>query len=231
MSTPLEHILAACILAICFSHGLARLAAHEVHQISEGRNRPGLALTSLIPAATASAFLVISGWDGGFDIRLAYAALIIPLASMAIIDGQSAWAPNSLSLPLLALAGFILGSGTVPVALAGAAALPLIYIAAQHAYATLARFMPRMPPPADIMAFGLGPVLLGFGLPLAVALLLAFLALLIFRIFPGLQAQNALQSAREDLSYTEEMGPAIPLLSILFPSYIVGLFVLHWGTF
>lgn len=231
MITSLEHLLAACILAFCFSHGFARLAAHEVSQISEGRDRPGLSLASLVPAVTASLFLMVSGWDGGLDIRLAYAALIIPLTSMAIIDGQTAWAPNSLSLPLLALTGFILGSGTVSVALAGAAALPLIYIAAQHAFATLARFMPRMPPPADIMAFGLGPALLGFGLPLAVALLLAFLALLIFRIFPGLQAQNAPESAREDLSYTEEMGPAIPLLSILFPSYMVGLFVLHWGTF
>lgn len=157
------------------------------------------------------------------------------LMSLAATDRQTAWAPDGLLYSLAVLVGVRLGFDPdlgawtsvagVPGALIWAGIGAAGVLLAQVTWLALGALTSRAPPPPDLVAFALGPALLGFGLTYAVAMILISLILFGIRLQPGFgrafQAPSVAEAAAADLGYEVEDGTAVPLLAVMLPVYLL----------
>jgi len=217
-------VLGSVAAAAALAAYAAFAARREILQLSNGKDVLSpirIAVPSFLAALVAAAIL---DWRIFETPGLLAVLLSGLLAALSLTDRDTAWAPDALIVPLVALIGAqaALSAGLPP--LAGLAAGLGILILLRALDRLLAPRVEGCPPPPDVIALLSGPALLGIGAPLAAALILASGALLMLRMRPGLMwifaNPEAAKNAREDLGYEEEAGPAVPLLAILFPVYL-----------
>ena len=203
--------------------GVCLLCRRELRMLTKGRVR----LSSWACFAVSAVFLMIL-LPLHFQSRLEVSHVFIaPAFSLmllaAYIDARTAWAPDSLMLPITYLIAFPYISGfSFPVFVILSVMVFWGYITVQYGVAALRRVQSALPPGPDIMALLIGPLLLGFGLEFAISIFLVIAALLAIRSHPDKMEwvfdSAALDEAKEDLDYD---GLAVPLLSILFPAYVL----------
>lgn len=222
--TALNLILVVILIAV--GAILIFFADQEIEEISAGKDRIDEKTCFGVSMAVVLLFLFVGNSEAHFLYRMLELSAAFSLAAMAYTDRQTAWVPNAFALPFLALSGVLVSYPDHLMMAIVALALPAAYLAMAHSFAFLSSRIRKLPPPADIMAFAMGPVLLGVSLGYAVSLILAFAAILLARAFPAMpifHSRESLQSARDDLGYDADMGPAIPLLAVLFPAYLMGM--------
>lgn len=225
-------MIAGFALSISLALAGGILARRSVRQLSDGRDDPGFLWSSgaALIGAICGFWLVLASGSGASPVLAAVISAL--LLSMSGIDRQTAWVPDVLAYPFAALCAIWAASsaGMSVWALLGAGALACLgYALLQHLFLTLSDRLPALPPPPDLLAFLAGPALLGISIHFAIALLAMFALLMIIRFFPGIQSlscEDKLQAARSDLGYDEAMGPAVPLLGVIFPIYFI-LFLLQ----
>ena len=219
------------IAALCLSAALAvptAVAARlSVRRLSAGEDDLGWAWAVLPAFLGALALLAASGADALSLEGLVLAGLGALLMALAATDRQTAWAPDALTFPLAGLAGIQLAFSLGMPAAAGFGLGLGLFFALQLAYAGLSRRIGAVPPPPDLLAFALGPALLGFGVHFALALLGIAALLVAARMIPQARGlfhrPDAAEKAARDLGYEPEMGPALPLLALMMPVYLVTL--------
>lgn len=213
---------AIILLGVSFSLS----ARHAVCGLSDGTVRlplPWLFAAGIGPAAL---FLASGGLAVEFHgLLLAIGVLLMML--LALTDLRSAWAPDRLVYPLLAITVlFAVEGSTLKVGMAVLACLA-VYWLLQRSFSWVNEKLGYCPPPVDLLAFAIGPALLGFTTAYALAMVLSFALLLLLRQAPALTRcimdESVLAEAASDLRYTNEMGHPIPLLAILFPSYTLAI--------
>lgn len=157
------------------------------------------------------------------------------LLALAAADRQTAWAPDALLYPLASLVGARFGIdadvqslhqiGRTASLLIWSGVGVVILLVVQAAWILSGTLTSRVPPPPDLAAFLLGPVLLGFGPAYAVAMISISLILLLIRLHPpvsqAFQAPSVVEAASDDLGYAAEDGPAVPLLAVMLPVYLL----------
>lgn len=211
----------AALPVLILSGVIALAARRSVRQLSGGQDDMPL-IWAFIPAALGGWALLLSApADPLSATGMIYGATGCFMMALAAFDWKTAWAPDVLTFPLMGLAGSLsaLSAGTHP--LVGAALGIGIMIALQLVYAIISTRLAVLPPPPDLMAFALGPLLLGVGVALGMSLIAITLILLAVRFMPGarqrLEKSEAMQAAAGDLGYEPHMGPAIPLLAVVMP--------------
>ena len=207
--------------------------------LRERRLRAGWLLRAelLAPVGAIAAILFVQ-WitSSGFrDIGGAIDVVVLIgigafLMALAATDRQTAWAPDLLTFPLAGLAG---AHAMLEVGGPAEAGLGLgigLFFVIQVLYAGVSSRLTALPPPPDLLAFAIGPVLLGFGAHLALALIAISALLVIVRILPPSIAifhrPEAMRKAAADLGYEGDMGPAVPLLAVMMPVYLIMLALL-----
>lgn len=185
---------------------------------------------SLSPGAGAAGFPAVLLLPKLLDVAIGSVLL-----ALAAADRQTAWAPDSLLYPLAALVGarFGIDPGLPSWTPFGGSFSWLIWsgmgvaivLAVQAAWSLSGALTARIPPPPDLAAFLLGPALLGPGPAYAVAMIAISLLLLLVRLRPDVsrafQAPSVVEAASEDLGYGVEDGPAVPLLAVMLPVYLL----------
>lgn len=214
------------LVALAIGTVLIFFAHQEIEEISQGRDKLDGISCLIVSTLSAFGFALFLDPEAAFMERLVICMAIFLMASMAYADRQTAWAPNTLVLPFLVCAGLITGASSAIDMTILAIAFPAGYLALGKSFDMVSKHARRTPPPADIMTFAIGIILMGFSMGYVISLFLGFIGIILARSFPDLQIfhnENAILEARKDLGYTEDMGPAIPLLAIMFPSYIIGM--------
>ena len=221
-------LLALAGLSIAFSW----LGRRSVQALSEGRISLHLPVMIAVGLLASWPMILISRVEITASLSiLACAALFLGL--LAMTDQRAAWAPDVLTYPLAALSGALATSeSSIVLGMALGAGL---YFVSQFLFYRLSEVWQACPPPPDLMAFAIGPALLGFTAHYAMALTLSLAGLLVMRQRPDLIARMfhpaILEEARLDLGYTEEQGLPLPLLAVLFPAYLIALYIaaIHQG--
>lgn len=222
------------IAQLLLSAGLALLIAVatrlSVRRLSEGEDDLGWAWAALPPFLGANALLAASPADPLSIEGLVLIGIGAFLMALAATDRQTAWAPDLLTFPLAGLAG---AHAMLEVGGPAEAGLGLgigLFFVIQVLYAGVSSRLTALPPPPDLLAFAIGPVLLGFGAHLALALIAISALLVIVRILPPSIAifhrPEAMRKAAADLGYEGDMGPAVPLLAVMMPVYLIMLALL-----
>lgn len=206
---------------------VAVAAVLSVRRVSGGVDTLGWGW-ALIPAMAGALALPLAFQEAAFSLQgLILASLGSLLLAMAAADRQTAWAPDALMVPLCLIAGWYCALRLDGWILAGIAGGAILWVAVTAFWMLLTERLPALPPPPDILALALGPVMLGLGFHFGFAIMAAAVILIFIRAFPAsLYAFGNAEAARqagEDLGYEEHHGLAVPLLAILFPIYAAAL--------
>lgn len=175
-------------------------------------------------AAIASVAAMAGPAGGNYPALAGMCAFGAIAAVMAIMDRDTAWAPDGLMLPLTVLA-FAMGSmhyGVLPLLPAVAAGVA-VFFAAQGLWWLQDRYDFRVLPPPDLLAFVIPAALLGLSFSLAVFYIVTASMILVFRQNPEFLSlfsrKEALDEAAADLGFGDR--PAITFLAVAFP--VLGL--------
>ncbi|MEP1314996.1 MAG: hypothetical protein ABJK83_00190, partial [Parasphingorhabdus sp.] len=147
---------------------------------------------------------------------------------LAIMDRDTAWAPDGLTIPMTVLA-FVMGSvnyGTMPFFTAIIASL-VVFGVGQGLWWLQCRFELIVLPPADFLAFIIPAALLGVSFSLVIFYITTASLILILRKFPYFAPifshQQAVDEAAIDLGFGDK--PAVTFLAVAFPILFGIIFV------
>lgn len=219
------------IILIAGSVMFSWLAKRSVMELSEGEVSIPKRLMILSALLTSLPAAALAGSNMSLTDALLCCSVLL-MALLALTDQQSAWAPDALTYPLIGLSGafalqdvsLVLG---LAIGLGGYAALQRVFPAVQSAWA-------NCPPPPDLLAFIIGPMLLGFSGYYLGAMMLSSVVLAVLRQSPGLASaafsKDVMDAAHKDLGYVSDDTP-IPLLAVLFPINILAILAsLYFGS-
>lgn len=215
--------LQAAFLGAC----VAILAVRSVRHVSQGGDSLGWGW-ALLPATVGALALPLAFAAPAFTLEgLMLAALGALLLGMAAADRQTAWAPDAMMVPLCLVAGAYCAFRFDTMIILGMAGGLCLWAVVSAIWIVTTERFPAVPPPPDILAFSMGPILFGFGIHGALAILMATIVLSFIRFVPASLCvfgnADAARQAGDDLGYEEHHGLAVPLLGILFPIYAVAL--------
>lgn len=218
------------LLALAVALPVGAAARRSVHRLSGGMDALAWAWAILPPGLGMLLGLMVSP-----DPLLSPATLWLGLTgaimlALAATDRQTAWAPDVLTVPMVALASLGLVGPAAMLSLAGFAAVAaglVCMLLLRVLHARLADRLPACPPPPDIMAFAVGPMILGIDMAYAAAMVATSVILATIRLAPWtaclFQRREAVDKAALDLGYEARMGPAVPLLAIVMPVCFLAL--------
>ena len=219
-------ILASIILSGIAAGYLSRFALENVDPDASlpalKRYGFGVAGASLLSVAS-----IAGPVPDSFPMMLAICAFGAIAGVLAIMDRDTAWAPDGLMLPvtLLAFAVGAMNYGTMPLLWSIPAGIAAFF-AAQGFWWIQDRFEQRFLPPPDLLAFVIPAALLGLSFPLAIFYIVTAIMILILRQNPDLMPiffrKHVLDEAAEDLGFQDK--PAVTFLAVAFPVLAVIVF-------
>lgn len=230
--TPISLALAFAYFA-AGTFGIHVLAAAATRHAAAGTHFGSISLlpdlgaipmASMGGLAASLALLMQVQWD---FIAVMTIATVIMLAAGALADARWAWAPDTIMMPIAALAPLAAGHGAMmPVFFAGLIGFPLLIWAALELV-----HHPLMTPP-DMMALALPPVLFGFSyLTVGTYFATAAILLVALKVSALRGSSEALADAgtHTGLAQTHPGRPRVALLAVMFPLIMAALLISKAG--
>lgn len=223
------------LLIFCVSTGvMATLSGTGLRMASKGQAELDL-ISRLVAAGFGACLLslpmVLFAGEATTDpvVLLVKAFLGSCLASLTLTDRMTAWAPDTLTFPLVILAiasGAIdghWGLGLFASLFVGIA----IFGTVQIFWALLQRVSGHLPPPPDVYGLFLPILLFGFSLQTVASYLLLSGALLLFKYSSAVRHILSVRKVMEDtaleMHLDQNHGMTVPLLAVLCPVVLLVL--------